>query len=187
MKKTFILISFFIITTTVSSQTFSKDTVHFNFGCGIGWTYHLDKKVYCNLWSLPAFIGTIERGFFNLDSLTCFSAGLTTSYKYLKNEKPSTIATWNNFLIGATARVYFNHFSKSKFIPYAGFFGGINAIKFKDTFFSNSSEYPTDYNGVYPIAYIFAGAKYLSKSHFGVYGEVSYGFTYLTLGIYKVL
>ena len=187
MKKIFFVISFLIISSTITAQTFNKDTVHFNFGSGIGWSYHLDKKVYCDLWSLPAFVGTIERGFFDLDSMISFSAGVTVAYKYLENKKTNTIATWNNFLIGATGRLYFNHFSKSKFIPYGGLFGGINAIKFRDNFYSNSNGYPTDYNGIYPIAYIFAGVKYISKPHFGVYGEVSYGFTYFTLGLYKVL
>lgn len=168
------------------AQAFAKDTVHVNFGAGVGWPYKFED-IYSNIWSPPAFTASVERGFFSFDNIGSISIGLSGSYKYLENKRLNKIATWNNFLIGAMARFNFYYFNDKKFIPYAGAFGGINAIKFKDTFYNTSNDYPTNYNGIFPLAYVFAGVKYISKPTFGVYAEVSYGFTYLTVGIYKVL
>ena len=186
MKKVFILVVIVFIAHSIKAQPFAKDTVHINFGAGIGWPYNFEE-IYSKIWSPPAITVSVERGFFSFDSICTVSIGLSGSYKYLENKRLSTIATWNNFLIGAMARVNFYFLNNKKFIPYVGLFGGINAIKFNDSFYSTSNDFPTNYNGVFPLAYVFGGFKYISKPRFGVYAEGSYGFTYLTVGIYKVL
>ena len=186
MKNIFITAALVFISSSTFAQTFSKDSVHFNFGVGIGWPYEFEEE-YDKLWSLPAFTASIEKGFFSFDSIGSISVGVSTSYKYFENKRNNKVAQWNNFLIGAMARFNFYFLNDKKLIPYIGVFGGINTIKFKDNFYAKSNDYPTNYNGIFPIAYVFAGVKYISKPTFGIYGEVSYGFTYLTLGIYKVL
>lgn len=186
MKKSLLILFLALGTHILFAQAFAKDTVHINAGVGLGWPYKFEK-IYASMWSLPAFSASIERGFYAFDSIGSISVGLQLSYKYLENKRLNKVATWNNYLVGATAKFNFYYFNNYKIIPYAGLYGGINAIKFEDTFYSNSNDYPTNYNGVFPLAYIFAGAKYISKPTFGVYGEFSYGFTYFTLGLYKVL
>ena len=160
--------------------------MHINFSAGVGWPYTFDD-FYTKLFSLPAFTVSVERGFFPIDSIGVISIGLSGSYKYLEDKRVNKKATWNNFLIGAMARFNFYFLNNKKFIPYVGLFGGINAIKYKDSFYNSSTDYPTNYNGIFPLAYVFGGIKYTSKRSFGVFAEASYGFTYLSFGIYKVL
>ena len=186
MRNIFIVLLFVIISNTLSAQAFAKDTVHVNFGLGLGWPYKFEK-IYDDIWSVPALTVSIERGFFAFDSVGSVSLGLSGSYKYLQCNRQSKTATWNNIVVGAMARFNLYYFNDKKFIPYVGVFGGINAIKFQDPYYNSSNDYPTNYNGVYPLAYIFAGGKYISTPTFGMYAEISYGFSYLTFGIYKVL
>jgi len=166
------------------SKLFAKDTIHVNFSAGAGWSYAIDRIVYKNMWSLPSFNLEVERGFFSIGDFGCVAGGIRTTYKYLHNRNPNGDAYWHNFLLGGTAKLYVRYFNDIRLIPYAGFFGGINAITFHDNSFPNSTLYPTNYNGLFPIVYVFGGLKYQSKSNYGVFAEFAYGLAFANLGVY---
>lgn len=186
MKRLFVSVVLFIFLKGMVAQSFDKDTVHFNVCAGFGWPYEFDKS-YTSIWSLPAFSAQVERGVYTFDSLGTISIGLSGTYKYLENKRLNTVAVWNNYVVGALVKFNFHFLNSYRLIPYAGLYGGINAIKFSDNFFTHSSEYPVDYNGVFPLTYVFAGVKYMSTKNFGIYAEGSYGFSWISFGLYKVL
>ncbi|MDD3877830.1 MAG: hypothetical protein PHT69_14510 [Bacteroidales bacterium] len=184
MNRVIILLLLFFCISFSHAQLFSKDTMHMNLSVGIGWSYSFDNALYKNRWSLPSLSAEVERGFFNIGNVGCIAVGMRGTYKYLQNRNPLGDAYWHNVLVGATGKFYLNYFNNLKIIPYAGFFGGFNAITFTDNSFSSSSFYPTNYNGVFPLIYVFGGAKYQSKNNYGILAEFAYGLAFATLGVY---
>ena len=189
MKKIFQLLTIsalFLMSLTLSAQEFVKGTKMLSIGIGAGDRYYgsgfnmIIPPLQANL-----DIGVSEKlgiGYIGVGGLIAYSA---SRYGY-DNWWGRYERRYSNLTIGFRGSYHFALDVKGLDL-YAGLMIGYNIASYKETFPPNYDKnyryynYDRTYGGV--LGGLFAGARYMFNDKFGIYGELGYTVSVLSVGV----
>lgn len=170
-----------------TQNSFGQGQKDLNIGLGLGSNFYRSAQS-----SLPVIGASFDYGITNEISLGMYLGITGATYNYY-----GTIACnnslynyeetykWSFMLIGFRGAYHFQKFIvNTKVDLYAGLTIGYDQARFK-----YSSNSPCLINGIYGSSRSkaffsgFAGCRYRFNDHFGAFGELGYGISYLTLGL----
>ena len=106
-----------------------------------------------------------------------FEVGAYLSYVSKKYELKDNSYQDNYLIIGGRFLYYFEHPFPLSIKPYAGIMIGYNHASYNPVSETVNPE-------ISPIAWsVYLGSRYYLFDHLGVYGEIGYGVSYITLGV----
>jgi energy-converting hydrogenase Eha subunit B len=183
--------------THVNAQSFQKGQVDLNLGLGIGNTVIGPGSSGV----LPPVSASLEFGITNDISIGGYLGFTKASYLYYGNDwcgngpgnghgnyyNYTDTYTWTYLIAGVRGAYHFGRFIKiDKLDVYAGLMLGND---FASSNYSTNSVCPDhvryNYNNTYGgfVFALYGGARYRFTNHFGVFGELGYGVTYLNVGL----
>lgn len=180
------------------AQSFQKNQLDINFGVGIGNSFIQPGAKR----TIPAISTSVEYGITDAISVGAYLGYAGATYEYRgtswcppRNGNGNAFGNyfdytdtykWRFSIVGARGAYHF-----AKFIPndkldvYAGLLIGANFAKYtyttNDPCDSRTSSMANNYGGFTWAG--FAGARYRFVDNFGVFAELGYGISYLTLGV----
>ncbi|MCD4794123.1 MAG: hypothetical protein K8R54_12870 [Bacteroidales bacterium] len=173
-KRLFILIAVVSVVYTANGQAFEKGDVAINVGIGLGWGY------INTLAPVPSFNASFEVGIVNIPDVGVIGVGGFGSFRTSWYNHGIYRDTYTNGIIAARGVFHFGFFDTGDFDLYAGVHAGIGFSKYSYTGYYYDDYISTD---SYFVDDVFAGARYMMSSNFGLFAEVGYGISYLKAGI----
>jgi len=195
LKYAIIIASISMVSLESKAQAFVSGTNTLSASIGIGGRL----GSYVSSSQSPGLSANFERGIWEIGSAGVISlggyAGLK-SYKYEKSYNSSywngnrisaytykTTSKWKYTIIGMRSAFHYNAIGGDKLDLYGGLLLSYNILSYKFTDNDPYYDYGSSVNygsAVGLTAYI--GARYLLANNFGVYSELGYGISYLTIG-----
>ncbi len=171
----------FFTPNNVQAQVFTSGTNVVGLGVGLGGTYG-----FAYTSSSPAISANFEHGMGFRAGPGTVGIGGYLGYKSVTNSWDLVYThydyTTTYMMLGARGTYHYNDWHHSdKLDTYAGVLLGWNIAS--STHFADSPYYTYTYPSGGFSSSLFAGARYYFSDAFGVYGEVGYGISYLTLGL----
>ena len=192
MSKTKLFILFFELSATANAQSFGKGQKDINIGIGLGSTY------YSNTYNtnVPPLSFSYEVGITDDISLGGYFSFASASYKFTSSE----------FCNGGGPPVWYNYtdeykysytilglrgaYHLAKFIPhdnldvYGGIMLGYDIVHVNYTSTSVCTGHYSAYGAASEVAFsFFLGTRYRFNDKLGIFGELGYGLSYLTIGL----
>lgn len=181
------------------NKSFDEKTRILNFGVGFGYSYYsYSSGPYVTVRHIPAISVSYEQpwskrlgpGYLGIGGYLGFKASSAkTDYSDFYGSYTYRDVN-NNFIIASRAMYHWDGLNFEKADIYGGFILGLRI---------ETSHYVSEYTGIYSstngsntntrdlslgvAAAFVAGARYYFTPKFGAYGELSYGISYLTLGV----
>ncbi|HEV7231631.1 MAG TPA: hypothetical protein VGO45_09905 [Bacteroidia bacterium] len=179
--------------TTGHAQSFQKGQTDINLGIGLGNIIVEPGSINV----LPPVSASVEFGITNDISLGGYAAFTGASRTYQGWEDCGQgngngqyyvdTYRWSYFILGVRGAYHFGRFIKvDKLDVYAGLMLGND---FAHDSYSTTSICPDHHQGYVGPTYggfvfsLYGGARYRFTNHFGVFGELGYGISYLNVGL----
>ena len=171
---------------SAGTESFSQGTNALAIGVGIGGTYGWWGPGYS---STPNLVISYENGISGNGKVGpgTISLGGLLSYKDISNtsNNPNNYyyykQNWSYLILGLRAAYHWNFTGNAKFDPYAGIMIGYNFVSYSsssnDPFWNNPS-----YDSYTAIS-LFLGCRYYVTKSIGLWAELGYGYTNLSLGV----
>ncbi len=183
MKRILFYFICFLFSFSISAQSFQKDTNVIGAGLGIGGSY----GSYTYNSQTPAISMFYERGVWDGVGPGTISLGGYFGFKSYKYHGSDFFGTydykWNYSIFGLRSAYHWNFTEDQKFDPYAGVMLGLYSLNFRSKYsYSGTPFSQPNYGGTTLTSSVYLGARYYISDNMGIYGEVGYGVSYLTLG-----
>lgn len=177
------------------SKCFNENTKVLNAGIGFGTGYYnAYRGGYYTSRVSPAFSLSYEQalskklgpGFLGLGAYLGYqSATSKYDHDYYGGNYYYYEHKWKNFLVAARGAYHLDFLNSERAEVYAGLIAGLRIQTYQyET--NNPDPYTNNklnQGSVYPVASLFAGARWYFVPNVGVFGEVGYGISYATLGL----
>ncbi len=181
---------------SAGEESFPQGTNALAIGVGIGGTYGWWGPGYS---SSPNIVLSYENGIIGNGKVGpgTISIGGLLSYKdigYTYTDPYSNYfykQDWSYFIIGLRGAYHWNFTNNAKFDPYAGIMIGYYFINYSSSSNDPGWNNPNDpfynvYNGSYnsyTAISLFLGCRYYVSPKIGIWAELGYGYTNLSLGV----
>jgi len=177
-----------------NTNAFGKGTNVINLGVGIGGDYTYFGSGYS---STPNIVLSYENGTFGNVGPGTISLGGLLSYKGISYDYTEPYSgytynqNWNYYIIGFRSAYHWNFTSNDHFDPYVGLMLAYYDISYKyttnDPYYNQAYDpYYASYSNTYSsyVAFsLYLGARYYFSNSVGVWAELGYGYSTLSLGV----
>ena len=186
MKKFLLSLAVILFITNATAQnttkTFAKGDNVVGLGFGVGGVYGFNAYHSQS----PTFGLQYDRAIIELKMGGVIGAGGFVGYKTIAYRDAFGTnyykQRWNIVIVGARGTFHYDLFKVNNLDTYGGAMVAVHIINHTENY-PDGYGYSKNSHGNAAYASLFAGAKYYFTPAFGVFGEVGYGVSWLTLGI----
>jgi hypothetical protein len=183
-------------TSAGGAHCFDENSKILNLGVGFGGSYYRYNRGHGYSYrQTPAFSLTYEQalkekvgpGFIGVGAYLGYrSARLRYDDYYYAGNKYYYQYRWNYIVLAARGAYHLDILNTNKAELYFGAIAGIRIQTYK--YETNSTDpyrdqYDLAQRNIYPALSLFVGGRWYFKPNIGLFGEVGYGISYLTLGL----
>jgi hypothetical protein len=178
------------------AHCFDESSKILNLGVGFGGSYYRYNRGHGYSYrQTPAFSLTYEQalkekvgpGFIGIGGYLGYqTARFRYDDYYYNGNKYYYQHRWNYFVIAARGAYHLDVLNTDKAELYFGAIAGLRIQTYK--YETNSTDpyrnqYDLSQRNIYPALSLFVGGRWYFKPNIGLFGEVGYGISYLTLGL----
>jgi len=171
-----LIILFVAISTTFGQQAFKNGDAILNLGIGIGHTNNYDYGDYKPAFA-PSINASFEYGIYEIPDAGIFSIGGYGDIYHTWYNYDGYKDKWNYSILAVRTAFHLGFLNTSMFDFYGGLMGGVQHLKYKNDF-SNETYTDNDFS-----LGLFAGGKIMFQSKLGVFAELGYGTSFLSVGV----